>query len=117
VATNHGLLRLWTLEEAPFWSRDGLQKAGPGEMEKLPQAWRELRGAWLTLKLREDPEGVVSLDKEFALFMESEKQRSQRALEHARVLKFVATGVAVLVVILVAIGALFVLKNQHLLRR
>src|SRR5580765_4052452 len=24
VATNHGLVRLWTAEEAPFWSRCGL---------------------------------------------------------------------------------------------
>src|SRR5215831_20838256 len=27
VATNHGLLRLWTKEEAPFWNRCGLVKA------------------------------------------------------------------------------------------
>ncbi len=117
VATNHGLLRLWSVEDAPFWNHCGMHTAGTAEREKLPPAWQSLKGNWLTLKLRDDPEAAISVDKEFALFMESEKQRSQRAIEHAKVLKFLATGLAVLVFVLVAIGALFVLKNQHLLRR
>src|SRR5437763_4648115 len=30
VATNHGLLRLWTQEQAPFWNHCGLLKAEAG---------------------------------------------------------------------------------------
>ena len=86
--------------------------------KKLPDAWRVLGADWLTLKLRDDIETVLSLDKEFAMFMESEKQRTARAFDQARVLKLAATFIAVAVLFLVLAGALLVLKkNPHLLGR
>ncbi len=108
VATNHGLLRLWTAEQAPFWSHCGLQKPDPEAMEKLPPQWRGAGGSWLTLKLKDDVEEVISAEKEFALFMESEKQRSQRAIRQAKVLKTIATFIAFGLLVLVAIGAFLV---------
>ena len=118
VATNHGLVRLWTAEQAPFWSRCGLTKADAESLEKLPTAWRQLKGQWLTLKLKEDIEEVISADKEFALFMEAERQRTQRAFQQARVLKFIATLVALAVLFLVMAGAFYVLRrNPQLLHR
>jgi N-acetylglutamate synthase-like GNAT family acetyltransferase len=118
VATNHGLVRLWTAEQAPFWSRCGLTKADAESLEKLPAAWRQLKGQWLTLKLKEDIEEVISADKEFALFMEAERQRTQRAFQQARVLKFIATLVALAVLFLVMAGAFYVLRrNPQLLHR
>ena len=118
VATNHGLLRLWTQEQAPFWSHCGMVPTDAGTLEKLPAPWRAIPGAWLTLKLREDIESVVSLDKEFALFMESEKQRTERAFQHARMLKFVATLIAVGVFVLVMVAFFFVIrKNPNFFNR
>jgi hypothetical protein len=118
VATNHGLVRLWTQEHAPFWSHCGLVKADPEALEKLPAPWRSLTGSWLTLKLKEDIEEVISADKEFALFMESERQRTQRAFQQARILKFIATLIAVAVLFLVMAGAFFVIRrNPQLLHR
>lgn len=118
VATNHGLLRLWTQEQAPFWNHCGPLKADAEALAKLPAAWRALPGEWLTLKLREDLSDVISLDKEFALFMESEKQRTARALQHARILKVIATLVALGVLMLVLAGAFLLFRrNPQLLRR
>ncbi len=112
VAANHGLLRVWTQEQAPFWNRCGLVKAEPEILERLPAAWRSSSSGWLTLKLKEDLEEVLSADKEFAMFMESEKARTQRAFQQARVLKFLATAVAVILFILVVIGAVMVLQKS-----
>jgi N-acetylglutamate synthase-like GNAT family acetyltransferase len=118
VAANHGLLRLWTQEQAPFWSHCGLVKADAEALEKLPAAWKSGSTGWLTLKLKEDLEEVLSADKEFALFMESEKQRSQRAIQQARILKFIATLIAFAIFILVLIGVFFLIrKNPSLLHR
>jgi len=118
VAANHGLLRLWTQEQAPFWNHCGLAKADAEALEKLPAAWRAGSAPWLTLKLKEDLEEVLSADKEFALFMESEKQRTQRALQHARLLKHLATLIAFAVFILVLVGAFMLIrKNPGLLHR
>jgi N-acetylglutamate synthase-like GNAT family acetyltransferase len=115
VANNHGLLRLWTREEAPFWSRCGLNKPDPEALEKMPLQWKATSSPhWQTLKLREDIDAVLSMDKEFALFMQSEKQRTQRALQQAKLLKGLATLVALALLGLVIFGTLMLLrKNPH----
>ncbi len=117
VATNHGLLRLWTQERAPFWNHCGLSKADPEVLEKLPAVWKAESSDWLTLKLKEDLETLVSLDKEFALFMDSEKERTARAFQHAKILKVVATLIALGLFIVVLAAAFFVLKRGGLPQR
>jgi hypothetical protein len=112
VATNHGLLRLWTQEQAPFWSHCGLLAADSESLEKLPAIWRPLTSPWLTLKLKDDVETLVSLDKEFALFMESEKQRTQKAFQHARVLKVVAILLVLGILALVLFGAFLAIRRR-----
>ena len=118
VATNHGLLRLWTQEQAPFWAHCGLLKADAETLERLLPQWRNQTSDWLTLKLKDDLTEVISADKEFAMFMESERQRTQRAFQQARILKLLATLIAFVVLFLVIGGALFLLKkNPNLLHR
>ena len=112
IATNHGLVRLWTQEQAPFWSHCGLAKADPEAMEKLSAPFRSLPGEWLTLKLKEDIEEVISADKEFAMFMEAERERTQRTFQQARILKFIATLIAIAVLFLVMAGAFFVIRRN-----
>jgi N-acetylglutamate synthase-like GNAT family acetyltransferase len=116
VATNHGLLRVWTQEQAPFWHHCGLRKADAAALEQLPAAWREGSSTWLTLKLRDDPETVVSLDKEFALFMQMEKQRTERVFQQARIFKTVVTLIAIALFIAVIVwGVRLFMRNPHLL--
>jgi len=118
VATNHGLFRLWTQEHAPFWGRCGMTKPDAETLQKLPALWHGLAEPWLTIKLREDVQEVISADKEFALFMESERQRTAKAFQQARILKGVATLIAIVVLVLVITGAFLVLrKNPQLLHR
>ena len=118
VATNHGLVRLWTQEQAPFWSHCGLAKADAEALEKLPTTWRGFPGQWLTLKLKEDIEEVISVDKEFAMFMESERQRTERTFQQARILKLIATIIALVLLALVMAGAFIVMRrNPQLLHR
>jgi hypothetical protein len=44
--------------------------------------------------LREDISPVISAEREFAKFMEAEKQRTAKAFQHARTLKFIANFIA-----------------------
>jgi hypothetical protein len=119
VSTNHGLLRLWTKENSPFWSQSGLEKAGPEILAKLPEPWKNEPGDWLTLKLREDLQtAIMSVDQEFALFMDSEKRRTQRAFQQAKILKFIAVLFAIALLGLVVLGAIIILtRNPQFLRR
>ncbi|HOX58740.1 MAG TPA: hypothetical protein P5205_11020 [Candidatus Paceibacterota bacterium] len=115
VATNHGLLRVWTQEQAPFWNHCGLARADAEALEKLPAAWRGPSSPWLTLKLRDDVETVLSLDKEFALFMQSEKQRTSEVFRQARTLKTVVTLLALALLIAVVVwGVRIFLRTKEL---
>jgi N-acetylglutamate synthase-like GNAT family acetyltransferase len=120
VAVNRGLLRLWTQEEAPFWHHSGLDKADGETLKKLPPEWATAKAsrAWLTLKLKDDLEAAVSLDQQFQLFMASEKARTERSLQQARLLKLLATLLAGAVLVLVFVGGFYVIRHMPgLLRR
>lgn len=93
LCTNHGIVRLWTNDSSPFWTQNGFQPATPAALEKLPEQWDRTRSGWLTLQLR-DENVMASLDKEFAMFVASEKQRSEQALGQAKVLKTIITVLA-----------------------
>jgi hypothetical protein len=118
LASNHGLERLWTREQAPFWHRSGMANPDKEAMQRLPAPWSGVRSSWLTLKLKDGLDQLIQADKEFAMFMAAEKQRSAKRLAQARALKFIATLVAILVAML-ALGAAFYLvrKNPSLLGR
>ncbi len=112
VANNHGLTRLWTQEQAPFYNHIGLAEADEAALQKLPAIWKSNPGKWKTLKLKEDLDTVMSLDKEFAIFMQSEKQRTERAFQQAKVLKVIATLIALTVLIIVIVGAFIIFKKH-----
>jgi len=118
VATNQGLLRLWTREGAPFWNHCGLVKANAEALQNLPASWRGPMSSWLTLKLRDDVETVLSVDKEFAVFMQSEKRRTEQVFQRARTIKNIATLLAFAVLGVVVVWAVrMFLRNPQLLHR
>jgi len=114
LCTNHGLVRLWTFDPSPFWAQNGFQPATPALLEKLPEAWDRAKPGWLTLQLK-DENAVASLDKEFAMFVASEKHRSEQSLGALRVLKSVAMTIVALIIIgiLVATAYVFILHRRH----
>jgi N-acetylglutamate synthase-like GNAT family acetyltransferase len=107
LAMNHGIFRLWTQERAPFWTQTGFQPVNGKIIQRLPAAWNDSGSSWLSLQLK-DEEAIASLEKEFAMFMESEKQRSAHALGQARTLKTIVTIVAFLVAVAVFAAAAYV---------
>jgi N-acetylglutamate synthase-like GNAT family acetyltransferase len=112
VARNHGLYRVWTREEAPFWARCGMHLAEETVLAQLPEPWRALKGRWLTLQLREPPPEGLSIEKEFELFMQAERMRTQALLERARWIKKVATLIALILAVLVLGAAWYLLQRR-----
>jgi len=108
LAMNHGLARLWTRENAPFWSHNGLQPADDRALERLPEIWNRASRGWLTVKLK-DEDVVMSLDKELALFKEAERQSTAQTLGYARKLKQVITTTGLLVALGLLIWAVYLL--------
>ncbi len=117
LAMNHGLQRLWTLEQAAFWKNHGLMPADDTLIGTLPPAWRGASEGWLTLKLRDGLEQLASTNHEFAMFMAAEKERTARTIQGGKALKLVATVIAFALLIIVIAGLLMVAaRNPGALR-
>ena len=111
LSSNHGVFRMWTRENAPFWNQTGFHAADSETMEKLPAEWNTEGPAWSTLPLK-DESAMISIEKELALFMESEKQRTARAFQQARVLKTIATVLAIIFAIFIMGAVVYLLKKN-----
>jgi N-acetylglutamate synthase-like GNAT family acetyltransferase len=79
LAMNHGVARLWTRENAPFWTHNGLQPAGEETLARLPEPWDRTTPGLLTLRLK-DEDAIASADKEIDMLIAAEKQRTSEAL-------------------------------------
>jgi N-acetylglutamate synthase-like GNAT family acetyltransferase len=116
LAQNHGLARLWTQLSTPFWSASGFRYAPPDTLAKLPPPFNDDAKPWQFLQLKDDT-APVSIDKEFAMFKEMEKEKTEKMLRHAKVLKLVAAGLVVLVFVVVLVGFLAWFKTRAQLHR
>jgi len=106
VAQNHGLVRLWTQFSTPFWNHSGFRHPAPDVLAKLPSVFGGDPQPWQFLKIKDEAAAPVSLDKEFALFREMEKERTEKIFRQAKALKLVAFMVVLVVFGLIAFLAL-----------
>jgi len=113
VAQNFGLARIWIQSDAPFWHTIGFGPASSEVMSRLPAEFAGTNRNWSTLQLKEEGPTVSSIDKEFALFREAERERTEKIFRQARVLKLLAGLVAVAVFALVALWAFLFFKNYR----
>jgi N-acetylglutamate synthase-like GNAT family acetyltransferase len=100
IAANHGIFRIWTREGSPFWLHWGFQPANSETLARLPDEWKSGEGKWFTLELKNEDAINTALDKQFAGFMDAEKQQTARTFEKARTLKTMITAVGFAVGIL-----------------
>lgn len=116
LALNHGVARYWTREHTPFWTHNGLKPASRESLERLPEVWDRSATGWLTLQLK-DEDAIASLDKEFDLFVASERRRSEEALGGARQIRTVIfTIVMLLALAAMAYAAYLVVSGRITLR-
>ena len=102
VAANHGLVRLWTQLATPFWNHSGFRYAGADQIARLPSSFGGSPQPWQYLQLRDEAAAPVSIDKEFALFKQMEKERTDKMFRQAKVLKLIAAVVVMTVFALLA---------------
>lgn len=112
IAGNFGLTRIWSQSPAPFWHANGFAPAGAEQLSKLPAEFGSGAQGWSVLQLREEAVSV-SIDKEFALFREAEKERTEKLFRQARVLKMIAAVLAVAVFGLVLVWAFVFFKKYR----
>ena len=111
VAQNHGLVRVWTQFTSPYWRSTGFDYASNELLTKLPINFGADRTPWTYVQLRAETP-PVSLEKEFALFREAEREQTEKMMRQARVLKIVASVIAIAVFGLVITWAIMFFKVQ-----
>ena len=106
IAANHGVFRVWIIEDSPFWTRWGFQPANAETLARLPDEWKNLEGRWLTLELKNEDAINTALQNQFAGFMAAEKKSTAHIAERARQLKLFITlaGFGIFFVCLVIAG-------------
>jgi len=113
LVLNHGLARLWTVEDSPFWTRNGFQLAAEPALQKLPPAWAASGSKWLTLRIK-DEDAVASVEKEIDVWMQAERQRMAQQLEKTKTVKTAVTAFGVGLAVLIIIAACYLwLARPH----
>src|ERR1035437_6911088 len=113
ITAHHGVFRLWTQENSPFWVHWGFQPANAETLERLPDEWKPSEGKWLTIQLKNE-EAIATLEKELALFRESEKKRTAQALDQARTMTTTITIIAFVVGIVLICVAIYLFVRRGL---
>jgi N-acetylglutamate synthase-like GNAT family acetyltransferase len=111
LALNHGIARLWTRENAPFWSQNGLQPAKEETLARLPEAWDRSAPDWLTLRLK-DEDAIANADKEIQMLMQAEKLRTAESLGSAKKIRtFVIWGGVIFAFALLGVAIWVFVRN------
>jgi N-acetylglutamate synthase-like GNAT family acetyltransferase len=84
LAANHGIFRLWTQENSPFWLRWGFQPAGNEDLARLPDEWKKSEGPWFTLELKNEALVTAALEKHYGEFSAEEKRQSVESADRAK---------------------------------
>jgi N-acetylglutamate synthase-like GNAT family acetyltransferase len=113
ITAHHGVFRLWTQENSPFWVHWGFQPANAETLERLPAEWKRSEGKWLTIQLKNE-EAIATLEKELEAFRELEKKRTAQTLDQARTMTTTITIIAFVVGIVLIGVAIYLFVRRGL---
>lgn len=103
VAKNNGLIRLWTTPIALFYREQGMLDADDATRSRLPENFGHPKADWITLKLKEESQNVISIEKEFEIFAQAQREETEQVMKRAQGLRVFAYGL--LLVAILALGA------------
>ena len=114
VAQGHGLFRLWTEEQAPYWRKDAGFSAPSGEaLGRLPEEFGPPRPGWLAMRLKDETADPNLIEAQFAMFREAERARREKMLRWAHAVKIGGTVVAALLFIFALIVLISFFRNRR----
>lgn len=113
LAHNHGLYRIWTQEDAPFWHHLGFKTASEETLSRLPAGFIEPQGKWFIFNLRDEGTAQKAVEQEFAIFMMQQKEETSQLMHRAKFVKSVAMVVVLVVAgIIMSMAFLFFIKRR-----
>lgn len=113
IAQQHGTLRLWTRENGEHWTAAGFSLADPETKRGLPSAIGQPEEPWLTLKLRDEPLKLIAAEEQLEAYLEIEKAKAEQAVRRGRVLRVVATVIALAIFGFALLALVLVLRRSR----
>lgn len=111
LATNHGILRLWMLEDTPFWRQIGFKPASAEELKKLPEGWKKDNASWFTLQLK-DEAAINAIEKEMAMLLNSQKRHNEEITQRVQTAKKMATLIATVLAFCIFAAAVYLMLKR-----
>ena len=112
LSSNHGVFRIWTQENSPFWLRWGFQPAGADALVRLPEQWRH-EGDWFSFQLKNEDAINAALEKEFSQFADSEREQIARIARRAKSIRTFFTVICFAIFGLCIAVVIWLIKNRN----
>ena len=111
VAKNHGLVRLWMLPTSTFYREQGMVEITETQRALLPEGFGSPLADWAILKLKDETQQALALEKEFEIFVANQRMKSERVIQQATVLRLVAYWLLILALAGAGFLAVFAFKR------
>src|SRR5690606_21857656 len=92
---------LWTMPTASFYREQGMAEVDETIRAKLPEIFGSPNSDWISLKLKDENQNAISLEKEFEIFTQSQRNATEELMSKAQAFRILAYALLVL-----AFGAL-----------
>jgi hypothetical protein len=109
VAQNHGIHRIWSRGEPRIKER-GFVAPMAEDLRELPGAFGKRDEQWFVLKLREAPPTSLA-ERELELMVQAKTDAAAKTLQRARAIRFVASVIALIILLAVVVALLFLLRK------
>ncbi len=113
LAKSHGLARVWMRENLSFWRTLGFDEADDEVLEKLPPEFGSADETIYQLKLRSDPLAEMSAAQEEMMFKQALRADTDKMIQQAKVLKWVAAGFALICLAIICYAGIYLWKYQQ----
>lgn len=100
LALSRGAFRLWTREPHGFWRAQGFVDPAEDELKQLPPVFGAGGEPWLTLKLRDDPMALLTVEQQLEVHAAEQRAEMERLVRRGRALKILGTALIALVFVL-----------------
>jgi len=111
IARNQGVYRLWTLEDAPFWTTT-LVRASEAEAASLRAPFADPTAVWWTHQLLDPVRAQALLDERLALWSAQRQADSTELAEGIQRIRRISYGIAGAVALSMCLLVLYVLIRR-----
>ena len=116
VARNQGVHRIWTQEDAPYWTASGFAGASTHDLTTFRASFLDQEGGWRLVLIVDPAKANVAVQEQMALWQanrEQEAEEFRRKVKTFRAVAFLLFGI----VLALALGVLWMVMRTNMLTR